>query len=194
MDLDKVPLWEDDRIGVRKLWSYYAQYLYLPRLASFEVLATAISDGAAKTTWETDTFGYAEAYDDGTGSFKGLKTGGHVVVGMSKDAVLVKPERAITQQEGDAAKTPITPTPIPTVGEADPTRFYGRRQLDPVRAIRDLEAIIENITNHLARAAEADVAIVVEVEATSAGFDDKTRRTVSENAAQLGFRTHEFEE
>ena len=194
MDLDRVPLWEDDRIGVRRLWSYYAQYLYLPRLASFEVLASAISDGAAKTTWETDTFGVAEAYDEGTGTFKGLKTGGHVVVDMSKDAVLVKPERAVAQQEGDPAKPPITTTPSPTVGKADPNRFYGRRQLDPVRAIRDLEAIIENITSHLARVDNAEVTIVVEVEATSAGFDDKTRRTVSENANQLGFETHEFED
>ena len=58
-----------------------------------------------------------------------------------------------------------------------PTRFYGRKQLDPVRAIRDF--------GDLGNADDGSVAITVEINAESAGFDARTRRTVSENAAQL---------
>jgi hypothetical protein len=48
MDLDKIPLWNDrGDIEIQKLWSYYWRYPYLPRLARFEVLASAIGDGVA---------------------------------------------------------------------------------------------------------------------------------------------------
>ena len=30
-----------------------------------------------------------------------------------------------------------------------PTRFYGRKELDPIRAIRDLSTILEEVTKHL---------------------------------------------
>jgi len=42
LDLDRVPLWKDDHVGVKELWSYYAQYLYLSRLRDSRVLAEAV--------------------------------------------------------------------------------------------------------------------------------------------------------
>src|SRR5690606_8670244 len=87
MDLDRVeaPLWDGDHISVRKLWSYYAQYLYMPRLAGFGVLAAAISDGVAQVNWAQDTFAFAERYDPDSDRYPGLATGRHVDVGLSKD-------------------------------------------------------------------------------------------------------------
>lgn len=94
----------------------------------------------------------------------------------------------------EGATPPPSPTPTLVGEKSTPTRFYVRRELDSVRAIRDLQVILENITGHLGRVDKADIGLIVEVEATSHGFDDQVRRTVSENAAQLGFETYEFEE
>ena len=83
------------------------------------------------------------------------------------------------------------------VGSVDPTvstRFYGRKKLDPVRAIRDFGDLVNEVASHLGDADGSSVTITVEINAESEGFDDRTRRTVSENATQLGFDSHEFEE
>ncbi len=31
-ELDRIPLWQGDDVGVRALWELFAQYVYLPRL------------------------------------------------------------------------------------------------------------------------------------------------------------------
>lgn len=205
MDLDRpgASLWDGDHIGVRQLWGYYCQYLYMPRLADFGVLAAAISDGAARTSWEIETFAFAEAHLAEPDGYRGLQAGQHIGVGLSHDAVIVKPDRARRQfdeevpaapedageTEGDGSREPSKPP-----GPGVPTRFYGRKQLDPVRAIRDFGDLINEVISHLGNTDGAKVTITVEINAESGGFDDRTRRTVSENAAQLGFDTHEFEE
>jgi len=175
----------------------------MPRLAEFGVLAAAISDGAAQINWEQDTFAFADAHDESTGRYRGLKAGEHVDVGMSQTALIVKPERAQLQleeestaepedaddgEQGDGSQPPGSTEP------AVPTRFYGRKQLDPVRAIRDFGDLINEVASQLGDAEGGKVTITVEINAESDGFDDRTRRTVSENAAQLGFESHEFEE
>lgn len=73
--LDDVPLWRGEHVAVKQLVEDFARYLYLPRLAKPEVLAQAICDGLALLTWQTDTFAYAESYDDGAGRFRGLRAG-----------------------------------------------------------------------------------------------------------------------
>ncbi len=205
MDLDRpeASLWDGNHIGVRKLWGYYCQYLYMPRLANFGVLAAAVSDGAAQMNWEHDTFAFADAHDESTDRYRGLRAGQHVGVGMSQTAVVVRADRAQRQLEGQTTAEPGEidggedggghPPPKPP-GPAVPKRFYGRKQLDPVRAIRDFGDLINEVASHLGNADGSKVTITVEINAQSGGYDDRTRRTVSENATQLGFDTHEFEE
>ena len=213
MDLDRLEadLWDGEHVGVRKLWGYYAQYLYMPRLAGFGVLVAAISDGVAKISWEEDTFGFAEAYDEENDRYRGLKIGENVDVGMSQTAVLLKPERVRRQLDeeaeekeggegeagdgggegvgtGDGAGGGTEP------GVALPTRFYGRKRLDPVRAIRDFGDMVNEVAAHLGSADGATVEITVEINAESEGYDDRIRRVVSENATQLNFDDHSFEE
>jgi hypothetical protein len=62
-----------------------------------------------------------------------------------------------------------------------------------VRAIRDFSYLIDEVVNHLQGGSSSEVTITVDIEATSDGFDDRTRRTVSENARQLGFEFDDFE-
>ena len=42
----------------------FARYLYLPRLAGSELLINAIRGGLALLTWQTDTFAFAESFDE----------------------------------------------------------------------------------------------------------------------------------
>ncbi len=213
-DLDRkdARLWkgpgDGTHVGIQDLWSYYCRYLYMPRLAGFGVLATAISGGVGSMSWQTETFAYAESYDEESDRFLGLQTAQHVDVTRSLEAVLVHPDRAWAQIQADSD--------VPNAGGTDTdgnggegkgddpdsgtdpdklplTRFYGQVDLDSVRAIRDLESILKEVVSHLRRDGK-EVTISVEVNAEAEGFDAHTMRVVSENAAQLGFKAHEFEE
>ena len=208
-DLDRVPLWgedspqQHDRIGVADLWSYYCRYLYMPRLAGFGVLSAAVSTGAADLNWQNDTFAYAEDYDAEADRYRGLKAGQHVDVTFSRDAVLVHPDRAAVQldaearaadvekeeDEGEVSRRGRVPPGGGRRSAAAPkhTRFYARKELDPVRAVRDLDEILTEVTDHL-KSAGGELTLTLEINAQSEdGFDDRTRRVVTENASQLGF-------
>ncbi len=102
MDLNRVPLWRGDQVGLRQLWSDYSQYLYLPRLRDSAVLAGAVRDGVALLTWNPDTFAYASAFDEAQGRYRGLTAGElHPAVVVDATSVLVTPEAAARQQAAD---------------------------------------------------------------------------------------------
>ena len=70
------------------------------------------------------------------------------------------------------------------------TRFYAQFDLDTVRGIKQLGEILENITARLG----PNVELSLEVRATNEdGYDDDTRRIVSENAKSLEATATEFE-
>jgi hypothetical protein len=207
MDLDRIPLWsERGDISVDALWQAYCQFPYLPRLASFDVLTTAIAEGAATMNWQADTFAYADAHD-------GSRWAGLVVmhvVSPQRSGLIVAPDAAQAQIDAERASTPPEPREDGYTTEPggrvdahasetgsdqvrDPTSFYGQFVLDPVRAIRQLDDILRNVVEHLGAADGASVSISLEVNANSVGFDDRTRRVVSENARQLGARGQEFD-
>jgi hypothetical protein len=73
--LDDVPLWRGDNVGIRQLVDDFARYLYLPRLAGPDVLAQTIRDGIGLLTWRSDTFAYAESYDEAASRYRGLRGG-----------------------------------------------------------------------------------------------------------------------
>lgn len=211
MDLDRVPLWRGDHVGVRQLWDDYAKYTYLPRLRDVTVLCEAAQDGVGSLAWTTDGFAYADAWDEEGARYMGLAAGRHTPVSIDRACVLVRPEVAQKQMgdelraephgatavaAGDAAPpagAPDVPSaPKPT---AAPTRFYGRTTVESVRLVRDVGSIAEAIVQHLGRADGAKVEVTIEINAEAdEGFPDDVRRTVSENARTLKFETHEFEE
>jgi hypothetical protein len=213
MDLDRVPLWRDDYVRLKQLWSDYSQYLYLPRLRDSGVLVDAVGQGVALLTWSSDTFAYASSVDEASGRFSGLVAGEHPAVVLDSEAVVVKPEAAVRQLEAERAAAASASGARPVVGgteaaapvdaagappepaaPASKMRFYGRVSVQPVRMLRDLGDIADAIVAQLGRA-DAEVTITVEIEASAEdGFDDDIRRTVSENARTLKFEAHEFEE
>ena len=107
MDLDRVPLWRGDHVGVKQLWSDFAQYLYLPRAAGLATCCSArSSDGAgALDLGGTRRFAYAEGSTP-----RRAATGPPcrpALLGVSADGLdlLVKPEVGDEQLDAAADET-----------------------------------------------------------------------------------------
>lgn len=208
MDLDRVPLWRGDHVGLRQLWSDYSQYLYLPRLRDSGVLLGAVRDGVASLTWNPETFAYASTFEEKAGRYHGLVAATHPAAVIDGLSLIVRPDTAFRQFESDRQlppdiiepispdwaedEHPPDPKPVVPVSKV-PVRFYGRVTLGPVRLLKDMGEVAEAIIAQLSRA-DADVTITVEIEANAPkGFDDGVQRTVTENARTLKFDTLEFE-
>ena len=209
--LDKIPLWRGDHVPVKQLVEDFAKYLYLPRLASPDVLIQAISVGVGLLTWRSDTFAYAESYDEGASRYRGLRAGQNVSLSPDSSGVLVKPNVAQRQMDADApplsdpprqdpkpgtgtGRTPHPPPPPPPLPERKLRRFHATVNLDPARVGRDASRIAEEVIAHLAGQVGAEVTVTLEVEAVlPGGVSDQIIRTVTENSRTLKFTSHEFE-
>jgi hypothetical protein len=67
--------------------------------------------------------------------------------------------------------------------------------LNPIRLSRDTGTIADEVVQHLAKLAGANIEITLEIDAEVAeGVPDTVVRTVSENCNSLKFRTYGFEE
>jgi len=205
MDLDRTPLWRDDRVSVRDLWSFFSQYLYLPRLRDAGVLLDAITDGVALMTWRQDGFAYADAVDEVSGRFVGLRAGEGLVLA---DPVgwLVRSDVAEAQLDAQRAERP-SPTVIAPVGPPDSPagvspsgrapdlaeqaamrRFFGSVDLDPTRLSRDASEVAEAVVAHLNGLVGADVRVTMEIHAEIPdGAPEDVVRTVTENSITLRF-------
>ena len=198
MNLDEVPLWSDrGDIEVSRLWSAYTDFIYMPRLTGFDVLAGAIAQGPVDC-WTGETFAYAEARkDDG---WVGVQTNRLVTPARSGllllPDVVPPPPKEKPVPPGEPPKTEPQAAPSgPSKDEheqvvREPGFFYAKFDLNAVRGIHQLQKIMSEITNHLGE----DVKLTLEIEADSTdGFDDRVKRVVSENAANLGATEAEFE-
>lgn len=207
-ELDRVPLWRGDHVEVRQLVEDFARYVYLPRLKDPSVLIRAVQDDLALLTWEHDSFAYAESFDEPAGRYKGLRVGQALSLSESAPVgLLVKPDVAIRQLEGEQSKEiegPRPPShprpPGPDHGKDKPppqplfTRFYAARDLDPTRAGLEAAQLAQEVIAHLAGLARAQVRVTLEIEATvPEGVPERVVRVVTKNCRTLKFTTHEFE-
>jgi hypothetical protein len=194
MDIDRYDLWSDRHdIAVGELWATYARFPHMPRVASFQGLADAISDGTSNLNWAQETFGYADAHNDTT--WVGVRTGEHLTPGVG--GFLIHPEHVPEAEdggdgdegdgdEGDGGGDGKKPPPP----GAAKHQFYAQFDLDPVRGIKQLGEILEDVTSRLG----SDLELELEVRAKNEdGYDEATRRIVSENAQQHGAKAAEFE-
>ncbi|BAM00453.1 MULTISPECIES: Swt1 family HEPN domain-containing protein [Caldilinea] len=211
--MDKVPLWRGNHVAVRQLVEDFATYLYLPRLAGPDVLLEAIANGLTLLTWQTETFAYAEGYDEKENRYRGLRGGQAVHLHADSTGLLVKPEVAQKQlaqetQPGPSwtVNAPAAPgiqvnrdfqaaqeTPQP---EARPPlrRFHGAVQLDPARVGRDAGRIAEEVIAHLLGQPGAEVVVTLEIEARLPnGANEQVVRIVTENSRTLKFTNYGFE-
>ncbi|HUA66980.1 MAG TPA: DUF499 domain-containing protein, partial [Candidatus Saccharimonadales bacterium] len=213
-DLDKIPLWRENHVSVKQLAEDYAKYPYLQRLRSPDVLVAGIQDGLSRTTWTTETFAIADAWDEKGQRYVGLRGNCNVALDTDSPALLVKPEVALRQMELEkpsavptpgesAASGPAASSGIQTGGvessksslPTKPTRFYGSVKLDPARLNRDAAQVSAEVVQHLTSLIGADVEVTMEIQARVAGgIPENAVRTVSENCKTLKFENHGFEQ
>jgi predicted AAA+ superfamily ATPase len=204
-ELDRIPLWRGNHVGVKQLAEDFARYVYLPRLADSAVLISAIRDGVCLLTWEKDSFAYADDFDDKAGRYLGLRHG--QLTSLSPDSptgLLVQPEIAKQQLEWET-KPPTDPTkektdppekkpPRPLPESPKPRRFHGSVTLDPTRVGRDAGRIADEIVSHLTGLMGSSVKVTLEIEAEiPSGAPDQVVRTVTENSRTLKFTSQGFE-
>lgn len=211
MGLDRVPLWRGNRVSVSQLAEDFARYLYLPRLQRPEVLLRSIGDGVSLMTWEQETFGFAEGFDEETGRYRGLRAQVQVALpDASAPGLLVKPAVARQQLDailpsrsdggngsggnggdgdGDGGGGPDPPPPPPKL-----TRFHGAVDLDPTRVGRHGSQIAEEVIAHLGGLVGVNVTVTLEIEAEIPdGAPEQVVRTVTENSKTLKFIDQAFE-
>ena len=150
-ELDRIPLWTGNHVSIKQLCEYMARYLYLPRLRDEQVLIAAIQEGVASLMWQSDTFAYAEGWDEQRQRYQGLRSAQTIRVVVDERSLLVKPEAALAQMEKDrqaaeaAAKPqgsattgdPVTPPPslIPATGGTTITQPTGQPEPAPARKL-----------------------------------------------------------
>lgn len=211
-ELDRVPLWRGDHAGTKQLAEDFATYLYLPRLANDAVLEDAIRDGLSRLTWQSDTFAYADHWDEQKRKYVGLQTGPGVRVALDERSLLVKPETALAQMEAEKARQVEAQSPpagesshatkVQEQGErspiapvaAPPRRFHATALLDPTRIGRDAGRIAEEVVQHLAGLVGSNVEVTLEIRAdVPDGVPEPIVRIVTENCRALKFKGHGFE-
>jgi predicted AAA+ superfamily ATPase len=212
-ELDRIPLWRGDHVSLKQLAEDFAQYLYLPRLKTIDVLLGAARDGVGLLTWREETFAYAEGWDADRGRYQGLRTQEQVSLSADGTALLVNPEAAArqldaTRTEDDRERKGGKETDIRvgggggtggggtgTVARPQPKRFHGSVNLDVLRTGRDAGQVAQEVIQHLSGLVGARVEITLEIHAEiSDGVPDHVVRTVAENCRTLRFKSHGFEE
>lgn len=101
LELDRIPLWRGDHVGLKQLAEDVAKYLYLPRLKNTDVLLGAVQDGLSRLTWQEEAFAYAERFDEKTGRYIGLSAGQTMSIRLDNMSVIVRPGIAAKQFEAD---------------------------------------------------------------------------------------------
>ncbi|HEY1754439.1 MAG TPA: Swt1 family HEPN domain-containing protein [Bryobacteraceae bacterium] len=219
-EIDQVPLWRGNHVGVKQLVDDFAKYLYLPRVKNAQVILDAIQDGVGRLTWSQDTFAYADYYDATAERYRGLEAGRRPTVQLNANSVVVKPEVAAAQIEKDSAPPTTTASDSGTSSSAGTgtagagggtskgagdggtqsktpvlRRFHGSAKIDATRLSRDVDLIASSVVQHLAGLLDAKVTITVEIEAEiPSGAPDNVVRTVTENCRTLKFDNQGFEE
>jgi hypothetical protein len=216
--LDVIPLWRGNHVAVKQLIEDFARYPYLQRLRDGDVLLSAMREGVSSVTGRTDTFAFAEAFDEAKGRYLGLRGGQVLAFGSDAIGLLVKGATADAQIESDRPKLPAKPVgagadtpgaaqpvggstpaiPAPGGGSTQvsptPTHFFGSVKVDVARISRDVGTIANEIIQHLASLPNSEIIVTLEIQArVPGGVPDNVVRTVSENCRTLKFKSQSFE-
>ena len=203
MQLDNL-LWRDrNDINVGELWKLLCTYCYLPRLASFDVLQTAIQNGVNTD----DYFAYADGIADG--KYIALKYNQYVGF-IDRSGYLVKQVAALKQKAAEAQEKPVvlpvdyppvqpgpkTDVPTPPQPEQPQNRHFAMTAtLDTTRVIKNIGNLMDEVISHLMQVEGANVEIKLLVEATMPdGTPVTTVRTVTENCKTLHVEDFGFDE
>ncbi len=180
------------------------------------MLVGAVRDGLGLLTWEEESFGFADSFDEELGRYRGLRGGQLVsVVDADSPGLLVKGDVARAQLDADSAKVSTevgggapgdtaggSTTTAPGIGTsvtpkaaaALPKRFHGTVALDSARVGLDASRVAEEVIAQLTGLVGAKVTVTLEVEAQiPSGASDQVVRVVTENSRALKFTSQGFE-
>lgn len=182
----------DHAFGLKQLWSWFAQYPYLPRLRDGSVLEGAVRDGSSSLLWRSETFAYAAARE-APGEYRGIVAGRLAETPVTSTSLIV--DGSVLPDPLPGVEPPKPPPPGPGPGP-EPVRrvrrFHGEVSLgDPRRPIPELTKIVDEVIDRLAQQTDVRLKVTLQVEAEHAaadGFADDTVRTISENAKTLRFK------
>lgn len=200
---DKIKsLWPEDapHLAVSELVEWFAAYPYMPKLRDKVVLERAVAEAVSKLDAPC---AFASSFDAETGRYHGLSYAKAAPAILPASALLVR-KSVYEAQAPQPAEPSVPPSPGPSEGAgpvptpptgqpvppAKPKRFYGSVELDPLRPIKSLEAIIEAVVMQLQHSGSAKVRLTLDIEAeTDGGFDDADISVVRDNCRQLKFKS-----
>ena len=196
MQLDEYLWKEKDHISISEISDNFARYLYFPRVVNETVLAEPIRSEYSQMLFEN--FYFADFFKDKRYvGLRGPGPGPDIIVGSS---ILVKPEVALYQLgKGPNGKPPPVPTgptppPKPAPLPMRMRRYFGSVDIDPNRAVGDMDAIIEEVLQHLINLPKNKTRISVEIDiSVPDGVSEEIQRRVKENGTTLGFKRSAFE-
>ena len=181
-----------DHLSLKALWEYVNRYTYLPRLKDRSVLVRAV--GSAVGGLLPGPFAYAESWNETARTYQGLaiNSAANIQVVIDNESLIVRPDIAEAHRpappEIPAGGTGPGPAVVPTVVEANPTRFIGTVMISPERPARDIHRIVESIVEQLTTIPGSEVSLKLEIDAdVPSGLDRTKVRTLVENANTLGF-------
>ena len=140
-EMDRIPLWRGNHVTVKELSENFARYVYLPRLKNTDVLLRAIGEGVQTVYWQTETFAYADSYDEARNRYLGLKAGQQIQVTLNATSIVVKPEVVAAQFANDAAQATQSSEPA--------TMAYSGGQ-STLRAVSEPPGTLQNAPTTLA--------------------------------------------
>lgn len=201
--------WKRDKPAVSAMafWEDTLKYLYMPRLKNRRVLEQAIEKGAASRDF------YGTAYGQQGDKYEGFKLG-DLAVQLDDTLLLIELEAAKAYEAAHApVPQPKQPSGVisgPTPGGVIPSGiqsttpptstpsasniFIGTIDVNPTTAKMRMVEIAEEIVSVLMGDPKANVKLSVEISADfPEGASDQIKRTVTENAASLGFKNKTWE-
>lgn len=214
--IDQLHLWgERPHVEVGRLAGYFTDYVYMPRLLNTEVVFDTIRRRPDSTLAFDSGVAYADYVDD-AGRYHGVSTDTthHVsATGLIVDPTVIAGQQRSDREAAERAEaeraaragdgtqpSDNTPTPAPDDGTTrdpepepveptptGPTRLFASRDLDPVRMIRDVSNIHDELVQHFTA---AGVPVTVHLEIASehlAELDPAVVVALRENLRQLGF-------
>jgi hypothetical protein len=202
------PVWASGHCSIKDLWDVFARYTYLPRFKNMAALIGVLVDGASRIGWEQNGWALAAGTKPG-GGYVDL-VGGSMAMGVNGTWFVVKPDVAAPLITPDPpAKPPVDPPtgggggvidppvdpPVDPPAKVGPTRFWGRKDLNPAAAQmrRDFEKVEQEVIALLQRELGSQVTVTISVEVTNDdGFSESVVRNVKANADTLRFDDHGF--
>ena len=216
-NLLKAWFWKEGAVDVpaQEVWQKSCSYLYFPRLAKSTVIQTTIAAGASSR----DFFGLAS--DRVEQGYRGFSLG-KVTTPFMDALLLIEPGYAAryeaerdaeaaaaaagassdpdTSGLGGCGRPPSGPTPGGSGSEgtavprAQPTRYFGTAELDPVKASLEFSKLVSELIELFSTDPRTAVRIRVDIEAEDArGFSETVVRAARENGKQLGMKNSDFD-